>query len=986
MKIAHKLYLLVVGTALAFLALQFLLLNLNEAEVQLPQTMQALQNNLLALTQRDHLFEQDESRSELRAGELAELRDKLQLAKSEIPSTYHPLIDTVEADLKSKEQMRLEYFRYRNDFHDANKKLNEAGKGLYEQALVCTGDNAFKLLALSTRLNQAEAQDLLVDKDVPKFDARASLITNQMERWISEKTRSCSGGRRQAIHAEFVQLQGALASLQDAGAKMDAYHLSTDALETRMTHDLGELRDGLHKHTDRLHDRVRIFSIMLPLFIMGTMMLVAVLLVRSILRPLNQLVEYTQALKQDEYTASTPSVGKDELGVLSTTLGEMSHHLLNTIQQQHAREEELSAANQSAEEANRRLRTSESRYRVVYENAPVAFIVSNPDYLIIDWNHAAQTIFGWSRDEVLGRHLFDLLVPKELFPEVKGTVDDTLNQQVSTHRENWNLTKSGEHILCEWSNAQYTDEHGKFIGVLSLGMNITERRQLEENIRQEKEKYRDLFDNANDLLYTTDLNGIFTSANHEMLKVLGYTQEELVGQPRSIILTKDALEITNAKMAAKINGEVDHTNYQIDILAKDGHLIPFEVNSRLIYEGEKPVGVQGIARDISEQLRREAELLAAHQKAEEANRVKSRFLAAAGHDLRQPLAAANLFIGTLKLTKQSPNQREILDRLERAMSDFNGLLNALLNISKLESGTVEPEYGPVTVADIADWLKQSFTLEAQECGLDLRLHFPIENLVVLSDFNLLKQVLSNLVSNAFKYTAKGAILLSARRRETNVLFQVWDTGIGIEADQFEHIFEGFYQINNPQGDSENGLGLGLAIVKRSLELLGVEITYRSEFGRGSVFGFSLPLSDAGLNSRQPVSTSSHEAIEIETFVRGKRFVVLENDRRVAQGISNLLEAMGGDVNLFSSAEEALRCADTEKSDYYICDYRLDGALSGLQFLNQLHQQLGTPIKALVLSGDTSPAFVREIKDCGWPVLSKPVNISRLISCLNDATF
>lgn len=179
--------------------------------------------------------------------------------------------------------------------------------------------------------------------------------------------------------------------------------------------------------------------------------------------------------------------------------------------------------------------------------------------------------------------------------------------------------------------------------------------------------------------------------------------------------------------------------------------------------------------------------------------------------------------------------------------------------------------------------------------------------------------------------------------------------------------------------------MGLTIVKRSLALLGVEITCRSQFGRGSVFEFSLPLADAAL-APQAVSTPAHDEIEMETatFARGKRFVVLENDRLVAQGISGLLGAMGGEVKLFSSAEDALRNPDTESADYYICDYSLDGALNGLQFLNQLRQKLDAPIKALLLSGDTSPAFVNEIKNCAWPVLSKPLNTSSLISSLQRA--
>lgn len=843
MKIAHKLYLLVAGSALAFLALQLLLLNLNQAVLHLPQTMQALQNNLLALTQRDHLFEQDESRSELREGELGELRDKLRLAKSEISSTYHPLIDTVEADLKSKEQMREQYFHYRNDFHEANKKLNEAGKGLYEQAQVCQGDNAFKLLALSTRLNQAVAQDLLVDEDFSKFDARASLITNQIEHWIADKTRSCSRDRRQAIHAEFAQLQGALASLLDAGAKMAAYRLSTDVLEARMAHDLGELRDGLHEYADHWHERLRVFSLVLPLLIMSIMMLAAVLLVRSILRPLNQLVEYTQSLKRDEYSASVPSGGKDELGILAATLGDMSTHLLN---------------------ANRLLKEQIQSNQTVLLSSPLPIGVYEASGQCILANEAYATLVGAAREELLAQNFNTIAAWQKT-----GLINDcrtALEHQIPKYREIKATTSFGKELClaCRLLPIQLNGH----AHLLTQFVDLTEHKHLEDEMR--------------------------------------------------------------------------HT--------------------------------------IKQQHAREEELRVAHQVAEEATRVKSRFLAAAGHDLRQPLAAANLFIGTLKFTKPSSNQSEIIESLEGAMSNFNGLLNALLDISKLESGAIEPEYGPVAMADIAQWLKQSFAPMAQECGLDLRLRFPTENLVVLSDFNLIKQVLGNLVSNAIKYTPQGAILVSARRRETDVLFQVWDTGIGIEADQFEHIFEGFYQINNPQGDSENGLGLGLAIVKRALELLDVEITCRSQFGHGSVFGFSLPLDDSGQAPR-PVSTPAHEGMEIASFAQGKRFVVLENDRLVGQGISSLLAAMGAEVKLFKSAEDALRCADTEKADYYICDYMLDGALNGLQFLNQLRQKLGTPINGLLMSGDTSPAFIRETKDCGWPVLSKPVNTSRLISSL-----
>jgi PAS domain S-box-containing protein len=970
MKIAHKLYLLVAGSALAYLTLQLLLLNLNEAELHLPQTMQALQNDLLVLTQRDHLFELDSSRGELRAGELAGLRVKLKMARAEIPASYRPLIDTVDADLKSREQMREQHLRYRNDFHEVEDSMQQASKELYQQARVCSGDSAFKLLVLTTRLNQAEAQDLLVDKDISKFDARASLLTNQIERWIVERTRGCSGGRRQAIDAEFVQLQAALTGLQDAGAQMDAYRLSADTLETRMTHDLGELRYGLDEYANHLHERLRTLSLLLPLIIMSIMVLVAVLLARSILRPLNQLVEYTRSLNRDEYSASAPLGGEDELGVLATTLGEMSRHLLS---------------------ANQRLKEQIQFNETILLNSPIPIGVYQASGQCIFANDAYARLTGATRELLLAQNFNTITAWQGT-----GVIDDcrtALKYQVQKNQEINTVSSFGKEVWLEYRILPAIlngDAH-----LLMQFIDLTERKRLEdelrhtikqqhareEELRESEEKYRDLFDNANDLLYTTDLKGIFTSANNEMFKVLGYTKEELVGQPISKILRQSPLEIAREQMEAKINGVVPYTNYNLEVRACDGQMIPLELNSRLIYQGGTPTGIQGIARDVSEQLRREAELRTANQKAEEATRAKSRFLAAAGHDLRQPLAAANLFIGTLKFTQPSLNQSEIIGRLEGAMSDFNGLLNALLNISKLESGVIEPEYAPVAVGDMGLWLKKIATPMAEQSGIALRLHFPVKNLVVLSDLSLIKQVLSNLVSNAFKYTSKGTVLVSARLRGAEVLFQVWDTGIGIEEDQFEPIFDGFYQINNPQSDSANGLGLGLAIVKRSLELLGIEITCRSQPGRGSVFGFSLPLDENG-QVAQSVSTPAHDEVQIATFARGKCFVVLENDRLVEQAISSFLEAMGAEVKLFHSAEDALHCTDIEKADCYICDYTLDGALSGLQFLKQLGTRSGMPVNALLMSGDTSPAFISAIKNCAWPVLSKPVNISSLIASLN----
>lgn len=388
-----------------------------------------------------------------------------------------------------------------------------------------------------------------------------------------------------------------------------------------------------------------------------------------------------------------------------------------------------------------------------------------------------------------------------------------------------------------------------------------------------------------------------------------------------------------------------------------------------------------IVNDVSDRAAAEQALNESMLKLEEKELAKTRFLAAAGHDLRQPLAAANLFVDALKLTEMTSHQDEIIRRLDQAMVTFNGLLDALLNVSKLDAGMIKPEYSSVHVAELFNWLEQNFAPMATEKNLGFRLYFPMkEVLVIRSDIGLLKSILMNLVSNAIKFTASGAILVSARQRGGSVLIQVWDTGMGIPDEHSKHIFDEFYQINNPQRDRTSGLGLGLSIVKRALTLLGAKIICRSQVGHGSVFEFRLPLEDiSGVAKRQDVAVVSQKEVASETFLQGKRFVVVEDDALVAQAITHWLEGMGGEVKCFHSAEAALRHADIEYADYFIADYMLGGKLNGIQFLNLIRQKLGKPINAVLVTGDTSAAFIRHAVDCDWPVLQKPINTSKLIS-------
>jgi len=377
-------------------------------------------------------------------------------------------------------------------------------------------------------------------------------------------------------------------------------------------------------------------------------------------------------------------------------------------------------------------------------------------------------------------------------------------------------------------------------------------------------------------------------------------------------------------------------------------------------------------------------LLNAMQKLEAKDQSKTRFLAAAGHDLRQPLAAANMFLFALKSTVTTSEQKELVQSINNSMGTFKGLLDALLNVSKLDSNMIKPECAAINVPELIIWLEENFKAMAGEKQLGFKLYFSLKHILFIhSDINLLKSVLMNLVSNAIKFSTKGAILVSARKRGADVLFQVWDTGIGIPVENIKHIFDEFYQVDNPQRDRTMGLGLGLSIVKRTLALLGGNIECRSQSGQGTVFDFCLPIAaTSSVIPPQSATIDIQQHLSCDSIAQGKHFVVVEDDLMVAQATTACLEIMGGKVRCFHRAEDALLCADIERTDYFIVDYMLGGTLNGIQFLNQLRQQLGKSVHAVLVTGDTSSNLIQDTSDFAWPVQYKPVNMPALLTSLS----
>lgn len=363
---------------------------------------------------------------------------------------------------------------------------------------------------------------------------------------------------------------------------------------------------------------------------------------------------------------------------------------------------------------------------------------------------------------------------------------------------------------------------------------------------------------------------------------------------------------------------------------------------------------------------------------ESKEQAKTRFLAAAGHDLRQPVAAANLFVEALKYSSPNHSQRELIDKLDQSMNVFSAMLERLLDISKLDAGLVRPHLKSIELLDLFDWLEEMFAQSAMDKKLRFRLFSPrSRSLFIRSDICLLQSILMNLVSNAIKYTENGNILISARMRSDKVLVQVWDTGIGIAKHDLAHIYDEFYQVGNQHRNREGGLGLGLSICQRAISLLGSEITCRSKPGRGSVFQFCLPLDveqhEAELLPLNPLP----ETVNIEMLLRDKHVVVVEDDVLVSAGMVQLLQSLGAAVQSFNNTEEALRYVMGNHADYFVVDYSLGGEQNGLEFLEAAQRTRKMPIRAVVITGETSSQFIGSIENSPWPVLHKPVSYAKL---------
>ncbi len=391
----------------------------------------------------------------------------------------------------------------------------------------------------------------------------------------------------------------------------------------------------------------------------------------------------------------------------------------------------------------------------------------------------------------------------------------------------------------------------------------------------------------------------------------------------------------------------------------------------------KVEGVVITFTDISERKQIKQALEVAMAEADRANIAKSRFLAAASHDLRQPLQTLALLQGLLAKTVEGPKAQQLVARVDETLGAMSGMLNTLLDINQIEAGAVRAHVSSFPVNDILKKLRDEFAYHADANRLKFR-YIPCSAFIA-SDPQLLEQMLRNLVSNALKYTTSGKVLMGCRRRNDHLSIEVWDSGVGIGEFDLQAIFDEYHQVDNAARERSRGLGLGLSIVKRLADLLGHTVHVRSVLGKGSVFSIGVM---KVLSQPDALATPRDDTKSLEVQHRGK-ILIIDDDPEVRELLEMLVEDDGHHVTAAHDGATALKLVKNSiiNPDLILSDYNLPGGMNGVETTGKLRDQIGHAVPVIILTGDISTAALRNIADHDCEQLNKPVKPKMLIQTI-----
>ncbi len=592
--------------------------------------------------------------------------------------------------------------------------------------------------------------------------------------------------------------------------------------------------------------------------------------------------------------------------------------------------------------AEEELRQSEEQFRRLFEDSPVACHEIDANGVVRRVNRAECTLLGFEASELVGREIWDFVAPEERERSRAAVLRKTSGLQplVPFHRDY--VRRDGKSLVLEIHENLIRGPERQIEGIRSVMLDVTERKRAEKALRESEERYRELFENANDIIYTHDMRGNFISLNKAGERISGYSRDEMPPKNLADIMAPEEVARVRSLIARKPPaGGAPRT--EVEIIAKDGRRIPLEVSSRLIFKDGKPVAMEGIARDITERRRAEEAARQAREAAESANRAKSEFVANVSHEIRTPL---NGIIGLTQLaleTNLTAEQRAYLRAVKDSADSLHTVINDILDFSKIEAGKMSLVSDVFSLSETLSAVLGTFAVHAQRKGLQL-LHHGSSQVPdrLMGDPGRLRQILVNLVGNAVKFTDRGSVEVRvececAQGDAIWLHFSVADTGIGIHSEKRPLIFEAFQQADPSTTRKYGGTGLGLTICAQLVELMDGRIWVDSQEGRGSTFHFTARF---GLDHSASLShiPFAPKLAASAAAPRRRLHILVAEDHPVNQLLARrLLETQGHTVAVASNGLEALAALENETFDLVLMDVQMP-ELGGMEATERIRER------------------------------------------------
>jgi PAS domain S-box-containing protein len=564
------------------------------------------------------------------------------------------------------------------------------------------------------------------------------------------------------------------------------------------------------------------------------------------------------------------------------------------------------------------------QFKLQIKRMPIGHIVWTPDFKVLTFNPAAEKIFGFSQEEMIGNHPYGKIVPVEMQEAVTLIWKRLLAGDPIANSVNENLNKKGERIFCDWANTPLRNLAGEVTSVLSMVTDITQQQEYETKLKASEERLALAIKGSQDGMWDWDIvnNKVYYSPHWE--KMFGY---ELGTAPKSLEAVQsrvhpDDLEGMSEEVTKYLEGKIDTYNYEFRMFHCDGTLIWTMHRALAMFDEDgNSTRMIGTTTDITSIKNSENFLLQAKEDAEKANKLKSEFLANMSHEIRTPMNAILGFTEILSLEIENEKNKEYIDIISQAGKNLISLIDDILDLSKIEVDKIEIIPEEVNIKNLLEELYNLFNVTQKNEAIDFSLSISDElNEYVFIDELRLKQILYNLIGNSFKFTKSGSISLAASLstdRQT-LLFTISDTGIGIPVNQQELIFESFRQQDAQSTRSYGGTGLGLAISKRLVQLMAGDITLESEPGQGSVFIVSVPYIST---NEVPSVIRTTKLEEVELVDVNLKVLVVEDNLINRMLIKKMLESIDNKIVVIeaSNGVEGLKLMKEVKPDLIFMD-------------------------------------------------------------------